>query len=260
MGISEAITLGVIQGLTEFLPVSSSGHLVVMRTFFNIPDVGGNAFDAFLHLGTLLAVLVFYWPVWWGIVRGIVKNDEEGKDKRELAAKLALATIPAAIIGYFFQHEAATIFRSRTSVAVGLLITASAFLIVDLFARQRTTIKRASFLDAIIIGTAQIMALIPGVSRSGITIASGIGRGLPRKQAVTFSFLLSAPIIAGAGLASLGTILSHQTFNLSIMLAGLIASFLAGFIGIYLLVKLVERMYFWPFIVYLVGLSLILLL
>jgi undecaprenyl-diphosphatase len=255
MGISEIIILGLVQGLTEFLPVSSSGHLVAVRLLFGVSDMEGSAFDAFLHLGTLLAVLVYYWRVWWGITRSIFKNDVEGADKRQLAVKLALATVPAAIAGYFLQDYIANVFRSNTSVAFGLGITAVILAFVDLLAKKPKVTKRASFSDAIFIGLAQVLALVPGVSRSGTTIAAGRSRGLSRKQAVAFSFLLSAPIIAGAGLMSVGSIVSGGAFSVGQLTLGLAVSFLGGLTAIHFLLKFIERISFLPFTFYLLGLA-----
>jgi len=255
MELIDVIVLAVIQGLTEFLPVSSSGHLVAARVLFNIPDVQGNAFDAFLHLGTLLAVLVYFRRVWWGMVRGIAVGDDEGRDKRELAAKLALATVPAAVVGYALQNTGGEWWRSSTSVAFGLLSTAMMLLAVDLINKRIKTIARANFLDAVLIGLAQIVALIPGVSRSGVTMAAGRARGLSRRQSATFSFLMSAPIIAGAGLSSL-SLLTVGNWQLSQLLLAFIVSFVAGVVAIRVVLKVVERIAFWPFAIYLLVLSL----
>jgi len=255
MSLGEIIVLGLVQGLTEFLPVSSSGHLVAARVLGGIEDIEGNAFDAFLHLGTLLAVLVYYRQVWWGIIRGIVGNDDEGRDKRELAAKLALATVPAAIAGYLWQDFVVQTLRSSISVAVGLVVTAVSLAAIDWLVKRESTIARASFFDAVLIGLVQVLALVPGVSRSGITMAAGRARGLSRRQAVSFSFLLSAPIIAGAGLASAGAIVTGGVFSLSQLVLGFGVSFLSGLAAIYLLLKVVDKVAFWPFVVYLFVLA-----
>ncbi len=249
MGVGEAIVLAAVQGLTEFLPISSSGHLVAVRLWLGISDVEGTAFDAFLHLGTLLAVLVYFKKVWWGIGRAVVVNDEESRDKRELAAKLALATVPAAVVGYLFKDRVELMFRSFAGVAVGLIITAVVLSLIEFKRKKDSTVERASFWDAILIGLAQVVALLPGVSRSGVTIAAGVGRGLSRSQAVAFSFLMSAPIIAGAGLASLSSLAA--SVSLGVLVVGLAISFLSGLVAIYLLIKIVEKVTFWPFVVYL---------
>lgn len=269
MELFEIIVLSAVQGLTEFLPVSSSGHLVAVRILFGISDVEGGALDAFLHIGTLLAVLVYFWPVWWGVLRGVVVGDVEGKDKRELAVKLIVAAVPAGAAGYFFADNINTLFRSSTTVAAGLALTALLLLLVEVkFRRARGEfdkeardeegagkLRRASFVDALLIGLAQAVALLPGVSRSGVTIAAGRGLGLSKKQAIKFSFLMSAPIIAGAGAASLGSLAASGSFSFSHLLIGLIISFVCGVGAIFLLLKLIEKITFWPFIVYLTSLA-----
>ena len=254
MSFGEVLILAVVQGLTEFLPVSSSGHLVIARVLLGITDIEGNAFDAFLHLGTLLAVLVYYWRVWRGLLRGLVVSDTEGRDKRDLAAKLAVATVPAAVAGYLAQDAVGTLLRSPQIVAGGLIVTGGALLVADVMAK-RTTVRRASFYDAWFIGLVQAVALVPGISRSGVTIAAGRARGLSGKQAATFSFLLSAPIIAGAGLFSLSSLARNGSFAIWQLLTGFMVSFGAGLIAIWVLLKLVERVTFWPFIIYLFLLS-----
>lgn len=254
MEVSEIVILAVVQGLTEFLPISSSGHLVMARALLDITDIEGSAFDAFLHLGTLLAVLVYYWRVWAGLLRGLVASDAEGRDKRNLAAKLAVATVPAAVAGYLARDAVGTLLRSPQTVAGGLLLTGGVLLVVDVMAK-RTTARRASFYDAWLIGLVQAVALVPGISRSGVTIAAGRARGLSRKQATTFSFLLSAPIIAGAGLASLSSLAGNDSFAVWQLLTGFMVSFGAGLVAIWALLRLVERVTFWPFVVYLFLLS-----
>lgn len=259
MSLGEVIILGLVQGFTEFLPVSSSGHLVAVRTLFHLSDIEGNAVDAFLHLGTLLAVLVYYRRVWSGMIRGVVKNDDEGKNKRELAAKLALATVPAAVVGYFFQDQVAGFFREPSGVAASLLATAVILMVADWLAGRQISIKRASFLDAVMIGLAQVVALLPGVSRSGMTIAAGRWRGLSRKQATNFSFLMSAPIIAGASLTSLASLLGAGTLSWGQMALGLLVSFGAGLAAIFGLLKVVERISLRPFAIYLMVLAALLI-
>lgn len=268
MQLFDIIVLSVVQGLTEFLPVSSSGHLVVVRILFGISDAEGGALDAFLHIGTLLAVLVYFWSVWWGVLRGVVVGDAEGKDKRELAAKLIVASVPAGLAGYLFADNVDALFRSSTTVVAGLLLTALLLLLVEVKSRRAccesdkeiasegsSSLPRASFVDALLIGLAQVVALLPGVSRSGVTIAAGRGLGLSKKQAIKFSFLMSVPIIAGAGLASLGSLAASGNFSFSYLLIGLIVSFICGVGAISVLLKLIEKVTFWPFIIYLTGLA-----
>lgn len=255
MSIVDVIILAVTQGLTEFLPVSSSGHLVIVRQWFGISDSNGGALDAFLHLGTLLALLLYYWRVWVGMTRALFVRDAEGKDKRELASKLALATVPAAVAGYFGQQAVETYMRAPLFLVIGFLGTAAVLLITDVWNKRHSTIARASFADAAVIGLAQVAALIPSLSRSGVTIAAGRARGLSRTQATTFSFLMSAPIIAGAGLFSLGSLLAGHDFPPVFLVTGFLGSFGSGLLAISLLLKFIEKISFWPFAAYLLLLS-----
>lgn len=255
MGLGEVVVLGLTQGLTEFLPVSSSGHLLAVRLLFGISDMDGTAFDAFLHLGTLCAVLLFFWRVWWGILRGLVVRDDEGRDKKALLLKLVVATVPGAAVGFLFKDVIESVFRTPFFLAMALLVTALALWLADVLTKRVKEFDRADLKDAWYIGLAQVLALVPGVSRSGMTIAAGRWRGLSRKQATKFSFLMSAPIIAGAGLASVGSLLEAGDFPLSQLVAGFVMAFVSGLAAIYLLLKVVERISFLPFVVYLVLLA-----
>ena len=255
MGLLHIIILGLTQGLTEFLPISSSGHLVVARLLFNIPDVDGTFLDAFLHLGTLLAVLTYYYRVWIGMFRGMFVRDQEGNDKRDLLLKIVLATIPAAVVGYLMQDVVSDAFRSAQAVAIGLLFTAVALLVGDYFHTRAHKTHRASLKEAFLIGVSQVLALVPGVSRSGATVAAGRAAGLTRTQAINFSFLLSVPIIAGAGLGTAPALLQGGQYPSAILLAGFLTSFLSGLAAISFFVRISQRMSFTPFAVYLVVLS-----
>lgn len=241
--LTEVFVLALVQGLTEFLPVSSSGHLLVVRLFFGISDIDGTVLDAFLHLGTLAAVLVYYRRVWLTM-------------QRHLVGALLIATVPAALSGYFLQDTIDALLRGPRVLAVSFLFTA---LVLWWFDRVPTTQhsdkERVSFADALTLGLAQILALVPAVSRSGITIAAGLARGLGRQQATTFSFLMSVPIIAGASLSSLKTLVENGSFSGQLLLVGTVVSFVSGLLAIYLLLRLIERMSFRPFVIYLIGLA-----
>lgn len=257
MTMLEVATLGIIQGLTEFLPVSSKGHLLAARYLFGIDDSGGLAFDAFLHLGTLVAVLVYYRATWAGIMRAVFKNDEPGRDKRELFAKLCVATVPAAVMGYLFKEQFLSYLRSPQLLIAGFLFTAAVLAWFDHYGRKRTALSRAGYKDALIIGLAQVIALLPGVSRSGMTMAAGRARGLSREQAANFSFLMSASIIAGAGLSSLSSLLTATTLPPAQLLVGFLASLVSGLLAIDVLLKVVKRWSYTPFVVYLVLLAIV---
>ena len=259
MTMLEVVFLGAVQGLTEFLPVSSSGHLLAARLLFDISDFSGSAFDAFLHLGTLGAVLVYFRRTWTGIAGGVLRNDEEGKGKRELLAKLAIATVPAAVGGYLFQDGVEEL-RSVAWLAGALGMTAVVLWVSDVFSVRAKTMERARYNDAAYIGLMQVLALLPGVSRSGVTIAGGRLRGLSRSQATKFSFLMSAPIIAGASLSSLSALWQGHLFSPAQLGLGVLVSFASGLFAIKVLLHVVEKISLKPFAVYLVALAAIILL
>lgn len=215
MTLFEAIILAVVQGLTEFLPISSTAHLILVPWFFGWHDPG-LMYDVVLHAGTLLAVLAYFARTWWSLLRAGLHSASAVVRPRAnpdalpgrvhdqlnfaLLQKLVAATIPAAFAGYFLESYAETIFRSPVLVAGMLAGVALVMWMVD----RRPTLTRAmetlSFRDALVIGTAQAVAIIPGTSRAGITIAAALYRDLTRESAARFSFLLATPIIAGATL------------------------------------------------------------
>jgi undecaprenyl-diphosphatase len=238
MSTLEVVVLGVIQGLTEFLPVSSDGHLVAARLLFDLSADGGVAFDAWLHIGTLLAVLVYFRDVWRHL-------------GRELLLKLAAATLPGAVVGYFLRDSGAWL-QSPAVTAVGFLISAGALVVIE---RSREEARgEVTLRDAWMMGLTQTAALLPGISRSGVTIAAGCGRGVARQAAAVFSFLMSAPIVAGAGLVSLPAALTSGISSVQ-LLVGVGVSFATGLLAIRIFLRLIERASLWPFVVYLVLLA-----
>lgn len=248
VSVFEIIILGLVQGLTEFLPISSSGHLVVVRMLFGISAPAGTTFDAFLHLGTLLAVLAYFWRVW----RAIWQN-------WDLAKKLIIATIPGAIAGYFLESRLEGWLDTPVWLALGFFVSAVVLVASDWYANRVSKKETVSSFDAFLIGLVQAVALVPAISRSGITIAAGQARGLQRRQAVEFSFLMSAPIIAGAGFSSLLSLSQSHIYTSAQLFVGLLAAFIAGLAAITFLLKLIEKISFWPFAVYLVILAGVLL-
>jgi undecaprenyl-diphosphatase len=192
----QAFVLGTVQGLTEFLPVSSSAHLVLVPWLMNWPDQG-LAFDVALHLGTLLALLIYYWRYWVGMGASLVNGDRK---KRRLLWLLVIASIPGAIIGLVFEKQAETIFRSPLLIAVALALLGSALWLFDRIEPQRRSMDEMTYLDALLIGLSQAFAIVPGVSRSGSTMTMARVVQLKREDAANFSFLMATPIIAGAGL------------------------------------------------------------
>lgn len=196
-----AIFLGVVQGLTEFLPISSSGHLALLEHFFGLKEAG-LGFDIMLHMGTLLAILIYFREDWWAMATSIWPGQKDGfaKINRRLLVYLAIATVPGGVFGYLLERKAETVFREPSLIATTLAAAGILLILAELFSSRYREFDDISLKDAVLIGLAQALAVIPGVSRSGITISLGLFLGLKRQAAAKFSFLLSAPIIFGAGL------------------------------------------------------------
>jgi len=243
MAIWKVIILGAIQGATEFLPVSSSGHLVILPWFFGWSDPG-MAFDVVLHLGTLLAVLLYFWHDWLVLVKnGFSCPRGEGKT----FWYLVLASLPAAVAGYLFEAQAEQVFRRPLLIVFTQVFFALVLLVAD---RRHGTeeIQNVTAKKSILIGFAQAIAVIPGVSRSGITISAGLFSGLSRFSATRFSFLLSTPIIFGAGVFKfrhLGEIGINGYF-----VTGFFVSALTGFMCIKFLLNYLRKHGFKPFVYY----------
>lgn len=214
MTILDSAILGAVEGLTEFLPVSSSGHLILMRDLLNVNTSGGLAFDAILQLGAILAVFLYFrrdvWMLLCDFVRIVVgKGRDVTKENKTLILGLIIGTVPALILGIALQKTMETVFRSAFIVAIMLILGSILFIIAERKAKQiatATTVKQSFW-----IGCFQTLALIPGVSRSGSTISGGLLFGLTRESAARFSFLLSLPIITGSGLKMLYDAVKHGT-------------------------------------------------
>ena len=260
MTFFHVVFLAAVQGITEFLPVSSSGHLLAARFLFGISDVDGTAFDAFLHIGTLLAVLVYYWQTWMAMLVSMWRRSPEDDSQRALLFKLGVATVPAALVGYLFQDVIGQYFRSPQLLAIALLLTAFLLWWFDRESNRSLTVENATYGKSLYIGLWQTIALIPGISRSGMTIAAGRSLGLSRQQAANFSFLLSAPIIAGASLTSIPTLQQGGEFPYLQLILGGAISFIVGLAAIYTLLKVVEKISFRPFAIYLVALAMVILI
>lgn len=243
--ISQSLFLGVVQGLSEFLPISSSGHLVLFPWIFGFPDPG-LAFDVALHAGTLCAVLGYFWRDWLNLFR--FRNDmPEYSEQPKLLLFLVLATIPGACAGIFFERQAETVFRNPLLVAGTLFVFGATLLVADTFGKKTKSLRMITFRDAISIGAAQALAIVPGVSRSGITITAALSRGIDRASAARFSFLLSTPIILAALLSHVRD-LSVVGMS-SVFAVGVISSAISGYCAISYLIRFVERasyrVFFW---------------
>ena len=203
LNLIKALFLGILQGLTEFLPVSSTGHLILAENVLGVSqDKFGLTFDAAIHLGTAIAVFSFFYPLWIKIIKALFKNiisKEKLTSKGKLGLYIILATIPAAIIGLLLEEKIETVFRQPKVVAFALLIGSVIIFLADQLGKQLDKLKKITSLKSLLIGFSQSIALIPGISRSGITISTGMFTGLKRKSAAEFAFLLSGPIVLGAG-------------------------------------------------------------
>jgi undecaprenyl-diphosphatase len=242
----QALVMGIVQGLTEFLPVSSSGHLVIVPHLLGWTDpfITSLAFSVMLHMGTLVALLVYFRSDWLAIVPAGVASIRErslGADpNRKLAWLLVLATIPAVIAGPILNDRLEAAVRTAEDVAVALVIGAAILWLADQVGRKADGIDRITYRLAFVIGLAQSIALVPGISRAGITISAGLFAGLTREAAARFSFLMATPIIAGAGLFEARNLLSGDAgvaVQAGPLLIGMIAALIAGLAAIHVMLR-----------------------
>ncbi|RDV84222.1 undecaprenyl-diphosphatase UppP [Ammonifex thiophilus] len=245
MGIVEAIVLGVVQGLGEFLPISSSAHLVLVPWLFSWPDPG-LTFDVALHLGTLIAVVAYFWRDWLELIQKGFRqaSSREGR----LFWYLVLATIPGGLAGLALEHQAETVFRTPWLVGLMLILMGLLLYLADHKGRKQINLWGIRWQEALLIGLAQAFAIIPGVSRSGVTIAAARALGINREAATRFSFLLSTPIILGAGVLKLKD-LSPGDLNL-FFFSGVAAAAITGFAAIAFLLRFVTTHNFNIFVWY----------
>jgi undecaprenyl-diphosphatase len=250
MIVSEAIFLGILQGVTEFLPVSSSGHLVLAEYFLGLTDTP-IAFDVTLHLGTLLSVLSYFWRDWINMAKSLIPGKVSKIEDRRLFFLVLVGTLPGALMGYFLEDAASTIFRSPWVVVANLFGVALLLWLAEWVALHKRGLGNVEWKDAISIGLAQALAIAPGVSRSGITMTMALFLKFERRAAARFSFLLSAPIIAGAGLYEGLKAWQNGFSNLNMdFLWGFVAAALSGYIVIAFLMRYLARHTFYPFVYY----------
>lgn len=224
------IILGLVQGLTEFLPISSSGHLVLVPAVLGWEEPS-LTFDILLHLGTLLAVVLYFRRELLGLILGVCGRGQDPAIARRLAGYLVIGTIPAAVAGLALGDVFERLFQSPLWVCGELVVTALVLLATERLgerAERRDLDGRA----ATAIGLAQAVAIAPGISRSGTTIGAGLWLGLPREEATRFSFLLSIPAIAGAGLVSLGDVAGGRFELTAGVMAGVAAAGISGYLSI----------------------------
>jgi undecaprenyl-diphosphatase len=260
MTIFQAFVLGVVQGLSEFLPISSSGHLFLVRYLLGWPDPGV-AFDVALHVGTLVAVVWYFWSDWLALAAATLRvvNQRGARTPLERRAVfLVLATIPGGLAGWTLSSAAETTFRAESLAALALIVFGIILWLVDRFAPRERALEGLRWSDALLIGIAQAFALVPGVSRSGATMTAGRALGFDRQQAAVFSFLMSMPIIAAAALGK-GTEALDGGIPLAPLIIGILAAALSGWVAIAGLLRLVATRGYGSFAAYRVVVGLIVL-
>jgi undecaprenyl-diphosphatase len=247
MTVVEAIILGIVQGLTEFLPISSSGHLVLVPEFLGIP-APPLAFDVLLHLATAVAIIGYFFREVRAMFLSFVAPRriprEHVKPYRRLTVWLALGSVPAAIVGIFLNDYIESLFDSTLVVGVALLLTSALMLAAEAVARRTRRTREMGEVgpvDAVVVGCFQALAVIPGLSRSGSTISSGIYMKLDRPSAARFSFLLGLPAIAGAGVVEAGGMVEGFGENGLAYLAGALAALVSGVLAVHFLLHFLRR-------------------
>jgi undecaprenyl-diphosphatase len=265
VSVLEAIVLGIVQGLTEFLPISSTGHLRIVPAFLGWDDPGA-AFTAVTQLGTMAAVLLYFRDDLQRIARAWLRSLRDRPARRELDARLGwyivLGTIPIGIFGVLFKDQIETGARDLYLIGIALIVLGLVLLLAEKVGKRERSIEQIRTKDGFAIGLAQALALIPGVSRSGATITAGLFMGLDRPAAARFSFLLSVPAVVLSGLLELGTILSDDdedgTGLLPLVVATLMA-FLSGYLAIAWLLRFLSTHSTVIFVVYRVALGVVVL-
>ena len=251
MTLFQAAVLGIVQGLTEFLPISSSAHLSLAPWLLGWPEPG-LAFDASLHLGTLVAVLWFFQEEWRRLLTATLGMARTRRVEGELQRRviyLIVASIPGGIAGLLLDDLAETTFRAPAITGAALIVMGIVLWAVDRYVRQERGLDSMSWRDALLIGLAQVVALVPGVSRSGSTMTAGRGLRFSRESAAVFSFLMSMPITAAAVAVKLPEAL--RTAGMSgPLIVGVITSGLSGWLAISVLLRYVSRHSFGVFAIY----------
>lgn len=247
MSVVQAVILGIIQGLTEFLPVSSSGHLVLFQKIFGIRE-STLVFDTFLHVGTLLAVIAVFRKDIASILR---------KPFQKLTWLLLAGTIPTALIGVLFKDYFEELFKSGRTLGLEFILTGAVLLYAERLGRGRKALKETTYLDAAFIGMMQGAAILPAVSRSGLTIAGSLFRNLDREFAARFSFLLSIPAILGAAVFQFKDVMEAGGGGDSraVIIAGTIAAAVAGYASVKFMIELIKKksMKYFAYYVFLIG-------
>lgn len=267
MDIFQATFLGILQGLTEFLPVSSSGHLVIFKNLIGVDFSYSLFFDVLLHFGTLLAIFYIYRDTLSDLVTflfsdsfGLVKKngfiDTFTKDQKgRFISLIFIASIPTGIIGLLYDKYFGDSFNDYRAAGIELVITGGILLLALIAKLRKNGILGITFIDALIIGIAQGIAIIPGISRSGLTIVAALLLGIDRKTSATFSFILVIPAIIGAMLLESSKFIQASDLNFSAIISGLLFSFISGLFALKILLKFVNqgKLYYFSIYCFIVG-------
>jgi undecaprenyl-diphosphatase len=232
--LAAAALLGIVQGLTEFLPVSSTAHLVLISQALGLdPERFGLSFDVALHLGTALAVLLYFARTWLELVSDFFHL------RLRMPVLIVIGTLPAALAGFAFQSQVESVFRAPAWIAAFLIIGSVIFIVAERFTLARRPLESLGFVDALVMGVAQAIALLPGISRSGITISAGLYQGIQRADATRFSFLLATPVIVGAGAKTLLDARKAEALfaALDVLVVGFGLSFVFGLLAVAFMVR-----------------------
>jgi undecaprenyl-diphosphatase len=252
----------MVQGITEFLPISSTAHLALVPWFFSWKDPG-LAFDVALHIGTLVAVIYYFWPdfllIIQDFVQGLFSRSFENHPNGKVGLFIIIATIPGALAGLIFEEQASGILRHPLAIASSVFFFGIILYLTDRFSGKEKKVLEMGISDCLIIGIAQALAIIPGVSRSGATIAGALVRNFRRDEAARFSFLLSSPLIFGAVLLE-SRHLEYATVLSTPFLAGILASAIFGFLSIKYLIRYVQTKTYNVFVVYRILLAALIVL
>ncbi|MHB8135888.1 MAG: undecaprenyl-diphosphatase UppP [Anaerolineaceae bacterium] len=265
MNYLQAIILGIVQGITEFLPISSSGHLVIVPYLlnWNIPVEQIFPFNVLIQLGTIVSVIIYFWKDLINIIKDFVSGLFEPRpfynEKTRMGWMIVIASIPAVLAGLLIKDLVESAFQSILAVAIFLIVTAILLFMAEKFGKRTKDMKETTWKNAIVIGLFQVLSLFPGISRSGSTISGGVLQGLKRKEAARFSFLMSIPVMIGAGILSLKDLLDVPNLQefLPILLIGFFVSGIVGYLSIHWLLKFLNERRLTVFSIYCLILSLV---
>lgn len=258
MDFLRAVVLGVIQGLTEFLPISSSAHLAIFPKFFGWEDPGA-AYTAVIQIGTELAVVLYFWRDIWtigsGWVRGVFSRDARDAPEWRMGWFVIIGSLPIVILGLLLQDMIDREFRNLWVIGTTLIVLGLVLGLAERVGRKTSPIEDLTMKHAILLGVAQAGALVPGVSRSGATISMGLFLGYERAAATRYAFLLAIPAVVGAGIFKAKDIGGENTYGVGPTVVGTVVSFVVGLAVIHWLLKYVSTHSYKPFVIYRVGLG-----